>query len=90
MTLVSLLNSLFRLKNEIEKLQAEHKEEIIQLQQKYKVEIESLKDQLLESDARRESLEREVILIINTYNSALKNKVRTYFKGKEFTKFWKN
>lgn len=48
------------LKNEIEQLQAEHTEDVVQLQQKYKLEIDLLKDQLLESDARNESLEQEV------------------------------
>lgn len=50
----------FSLKTEIDKLHAEHNEDIAQRQHKYKLEINSLKDQLLESDARRESLEREV------------------------------
>ncbi|KAK7598361.1 hypothetical protein V9T40_006596 [Parthenolecanium corni] len=49
-----------RLKNEIEQLQAEHTEDVVQLQQKYKLEIDLLKDQLLESDARNESLEQEL------------------------------
>lgn len=49
-----------RLKSEVEKLQAEHNEEIAQLQQKCKLEIESLKDQLLEAEVRRESLEMEL------------------------------
>ncbi|XP_065214675.1 serine/threonine-protein kinase Genghis Khan isoform X2 [Planococcus citri] len=49
-----------RLKQEMEKLQAEHNEDIAQRQHKYKLEINSLKDQLLESDVRRESLEREL------------------------------
>lgn len=53
-----------RMKSELEKQQAEHNEEISQLQQKYKLEIESLKDQLLEAEARRESLEIEVRLVI--------------------------
>lgn len=44
----------------MEKLTSEHGEEISHLQQNYKIEVETLKDQLLESDARRESLEREV------------------------------
>lgn len=52
-----------RLKGEMEKLQSEHNEEIAQLQQKYKLEIESLKDQLLEAEVRRESLEMEVKLL---------------------------
>lgn len=51
------------LKAEIEKLQADHNEDVAQRQHKYKLEINSLKDQLLESDARRESLEREVTFI---------------------------
>lgn len=54
------LNRYRSLKNEIEKLQAEHTEDVLQLQQKYKLEIDLLKDQLLESDARNESLEQEV------------------------------
>lgn len=55
--------NLNRLKSEVEKLQAEHNEEIAQLQQKCKLEIESLKDQLLEAEVRRESLEMEVKLL---------------------------
>ena len=53
-----------RLKTEIEKLQSEHNEEMIQLQQKYKIEFESLKNQLLEAEARRETCEIEVGLLI--------------------------
>lgn len=41
-------------------MQAEHADDVVQLQQKYKLEIDLLKDQLLESDARNESLEQEV------------------------------
>lgn len=59
----------FRLKNEIEQLQAEHAEDVVQLQQKYKLEIDLLKDQLLESDARNESLEQEVRDCCQTINT---------------------
>lgn len=51
-----------RLKAEVEKLEVQYNESIQQQQSRFNLECSSLRDQLQESDSRREALEREVFI----------------------------
>lgn len=60
---VELALPYFRLKSELEKIHLEYKESLNQAQARYTNDLDSLKDQIQETEASRESLQQEVNML---------------------------